>query len=134
MLLLVGLSRTNRRVTVAVAIALVLGLLVGGCVTPSIPIPPPEPEQMSFAVDVASDSATFAYGVEPNYADAVVYVFNRRTGTGIITTARGDGSVGPTQPFPARVSDQVTITFETDETVVGTCVTIQANGSAGQCL
>jgi hypothetical protein len=99
-----------------------------GCVTPSIPIPPPEPERMTFAVDVQSGAATFTYDAEPNFADAVVYVFNRDQGRGIITTARADGSVGPTEPFPAVAGDNISVTFETEEAIVGSCVQLRPDG------
>jgi hypothetical protein len=115
-----------------VAIAVLLGL-VASCVTPSIPIPPPEPERMTFTVDAVGGTATFSYGPEANYADAVVYVFNRDRGEGIITTARPDGSVGPTTPFPAAIDEEVAITFETTDSIASTCVRIQSNGSAGYC-
>jgi hypothetical protein len=114
-------------------LALLLTTTVGGCVTPSIPIPPPEPERMTFTIDVQAGAATFAYGPEANYADAVVYVFNRDRGQGIITTARADGSVGPTDPFPAGIGDRVAITFETEESIAGTCVQINSDGTAGFC-
>ncbi len=104
---------------------LLLVAIASGCVTPSIPIPPPEPTRMAFTVDVSSGAATFAYGTEPHYADAVVYVFNKDRGTGIITTARADGSVGPTQPFPAGLGDNVAITFETDEVSASRCVVVR---------
>lgn len=106
--------------------AVVLG--TSSCVTPSIPIPPPEPELMTFAVDVASGAATFAYDPEPSFSDAVVYIFNRDQGRGIITTARADGSVGPTEPFPAVTGDNISVTFETDEAIVGSCVQLRPDG------
>jgi len=107
-----------------------LVLLAGlaGCVTPSIPIPPPDPERMTFAVDTTGGTATFSYGPELNYADAIVYIYNRDRGAGIITTARGDGSVGPTQPFAAAVGENLSITFETDDAVVSSCVMIRDQG------
>lgn len=108
--------------------ALAAALVLGACVTPSIPIPPPEPERMTFAVDVTAGAATFTYEPESNYADAVVYVFNRDRGTGIITTARPDGSVGPTAPFPAAFGENISITFETDEAIVGSCVQLRPDG------
>ncbi len=109
------------------------GLGLAACVTPSIPIPPPEPERMTFAVDVAGGTVRFSYDAERNYADAIVYVFNRDRGQGIITTARADGSVGPTDPFPAAVGEEVAITFETLESLAGTCVRILDGGTAGFC-
>lgn len=110
-----------------------VALLVGGCVTPSIPIPPPEPQRMTFTIDAQAGAASFTYGPESNYAEAVVYIFNRDRGQGIITTARPDGSVGPTDPFPATVGDQIAVTFETAESIAGTCVRINSDGTAGFC-
>lgn len=121
------------RLSLALVVSVVALGGVGGCVTPSIPIPPPEPERMTFTIDAQAGEAQFSYGPEPNYADAVVYVFNRDRGEGIITTARPDGSVGPTERFPAAAGDQVAITFETADSIAGTCVQINTDGSAGYC-
>ncbi|MEZ4404658.1 MAG: hypothetical protein R3B06_31850 [Kofleriaceae bacterium] len=107
-----------------IAAAMCTGL--SACITPSIPIPPPEPALMTFDLDVAAGAGTFSYRAEPNYANAVVYVYNRTAGTGVIATARVDGSVGPTAAFPARVGDNVAVTFETDEASASTCVVVRA--------
>lgn len=117
----------NRLTSVA---RLLVFLGIAGCVTPSIPIPPPEADQMSFSLDSAAGTATFSYESEPNYADAIVYIYNRDLRTGIISAAGVDGSVGPTQPFPAAPGNSIQITFETDELSVGSCVVIQPDGSA----
>ena len=114
---------SSRSVLCAGLVAVVASL--SGCVTPSIPIPPPEPALMAFTVDVSSGAATFTYGTAPHYALAVVYVFNKDRGIGIITTARADGSVGPTQPFAAGLGDNVSITFETDEVSASRCVVVR---------
>jgi len=105
--------------------AIALAVVLGGCITPSIPIPPPDADLMDFAVDLGAGTATFAYEGDANYADAIVYVYNRDTGTGVITTADGDGRVTPTDPFPATVGDEIAVTFETDENVVSTCVILR---------
>ena len=105
-----------------------IGLVVAlaGCVTPSIPIPPPDPARMNFDVTIVgtTSNAVFTYPPEQNYVDSIVYVFNRDRGTGIITTARPDGGVGPTQPFPAVIGNQVVITFEMPEDTVSSCVRV----------
>jgi len=106
---------------------------LAGCVTPSIPIPPPDPQQMRFEIDATAGNATFEYPANGNYADAVVYVFNRTAGSGIITTARADGSVGPTDPFPATLDDEIAITFENDVQIVSTCVVLTEFGPRVQC-
>ena len=108
-----------------VVLAVTVALGASACITPSIPIPPPEPALMSFAIDATVGSASFSYDAEPNYSGATVYVFNRSAGVGVITTARADGSVGPTAAFPAHVGDNVAITFETDEVAVSACVVVR---------
>jgi hypothetical protein len=108
---------------------LLIGLLgaVAGCVTPSIPIPPPDPARMDFTVagDPGNTHASFSYPPDVNYGDAIVYVFNRDRGTGIIDTARGDGSVGPTAPVAAAIGEQIIVSFQRDDQTVSTCVRLR---------
>jgi hypothetical protein len=114
-----------------VAIAGVLtGLLLGGCITPSIPIPPPDPVLMTFLVmgDGANTTATFSYPADHNYVGSIVFVYNRDRGLGIIEAARPDGSVGPTQPVRAALGDQIVVTFQRDDLTVSTCVRLR-NGT-----
>ena len=70
-----------------------------------------------------------------DFGGAVVYVFNRDVGTGVITTARDDGSVGPTAPFPANVDDEVVISFELEAQFGSTCVRVAQgqSSSANEC-
>ncbi len=119
-------------VRAALAVA-TLVLLASGCITPSIPIPPPDPERMAFQVDADLGVGTFAYPPDENYAQAIVYVFNRDQQRGIITVARDDGSVGPTEPLPIASGDNVLVSFETEEQVVSTCVVITEGAPSGIC-
>jgi hypothetical protein len=96
-----------------------------GCITPSIPIPPPDADRMQFAVDVDLGTATFVYEGDENFANAIVYVYNRDVGTGVIDTADENGAVGPTAEFPAVVGNEIAVTFETDEYIVSTCVILR---------
>lgn len=109
--------------------------LYGACATPSVPVPPPEPESMVFAVQAAASTATFSYDPEPSYGGAIVYVFNRSVGVGIIATAESDGSVGETEPFAATVGDEVVVTFEFAEQLASTCVALTdgRSSSANEC-
>jgi hypothetical protein len=114
-----------------VAIAGVLtGLLLGGCITPSIPIPPPDPVLMTFMVmgDGANTTATFSYPANHNYVGSLVFVYNRDRGLGIIEATRPDGSVGPTQPVRAALGEQVVVTFQREDQTVSTCVRLR-NGT-----
>lgn len=93
------------------------------CITPSIPIPPPNPDQMTFEVEFGV--ARFSYAPAGRYAGANVYIFNRSKGVGVIDTARDDGSVGPTLPMPATLGDQVVVSFARDDETVSTCVLLR---------
>jgi hypothetical protein len=107
-----------------------LGALAGlctGCITPSIPIPPPDPELMTFAVtgDGAASNATFAYPANVNYERSIVFVYNRDRGLGIIEAARPDGSVGPTRPVSAALGEQIVVTFQREDQTISTCVRLR---------
>ncbi|HEU0034085.1 MAG TPA: hypothetical protein VFQ53_25835 [Kofleriaceae bacterium] len=108
-------------------VGLIVGLLVvvGGCITPSIPIPPPDPGKMTFAVDETAGSAVFTYPADQNYVDTVVFIYNRDRGVGIIENAQADGSVGPTAPVSAGLGDQIVVSFQRDDQTVSTCVRLR---------
>jgi len=60
-----------------------IGLVViSGCVTPSIPIPPPDPARMSFGItgDPGDTKASFSYPPNVNFVDSIVFVYNRDLG------------------------------------------------------
>jgi hypothetical protein len=113
-------------------VAIVAGLAAGvpGCITPSIPIPPPDPGLMTFVVagDGANTSATFTYPANTNYRESIVFVYNRDRGLGIIEASRPDGSVGPTQPVKAALGEQIVVTFQREDQTVSTCVRLR-NGA-----
>lgn len=106
----------------------ILALVVlGGCITPSIPIPPPDPGKMTFAIMVegGKSTATFAYPPDVNYVDTIVFVFNRDRGVGVIEAARADGSVGPTAPLAAAIGEQIVVTFQREDQTVSTCIRLR---------
>lgn len=106
-------------------VLLVLGF--AGCVTPSIPIPPPDPAMMTFTVTVEGNmsSAVFSYPPKADYGDALVYVFNRDQGVGVIEQARPDGSVGPTRAVPARINEQIVVSFQLEDRTVSSCIRLR---------
>lgn len=111
-----------------VAAAVVAGLWA--CAAPSVPIPPPQPERMSFEVDLDAGTASFSYDPVADYAGAVVYVFNRDAGRGIISRADGDGRVAPTEPFPAAEGDEIVVSFELESQIASTCVHLRDGQSS----
>ena len=103
---------------------LVALVAASACVTPSVPIPPPDVAKMTVEIDAEQGTVQFAYAPDPSYGGAVVYLFNESIGEGIITTARDDGSVGPTEPFAAAINDRLIVTFEIDEQLSSRCVLV----------
>ncbi len=106
-----GSDMSTRRTLLSLALALLLGACLG---SPTVPIPPPDPQRMVFDLDTTGGTAVFTYDGDTSYANAVVYVFNRDQGVGVITTAEADGSVAPTDPFAGNAGDNVVVTFELD--------------------
>lgn len=81
-----------RRIIVAIAVA----MLVTGCVTPMIPLPPPDSRFMSLTIaDKSKGVATFNYKPDkPNpFNGAYFFIFNENTGNGVIKQADEDGTV-----------------------------------------
>lgn len=106
---------------------LLLLIVFAGCITPSIPIPPPDPSEMTFDITTtgSDSSAVFTYPATDAYKDGTVYVFDRSNGNGVFKLANADGSFGPTLPLPAIAGDQVVVSIEHVEQTVSTCVVLK---------
>lgn len=102
-------------------------LALGACVTPSIPIPPPDPSKMTFTLTVQDlvSNAVLTYPPEKNYAGGVVYVFNHDTGMGVFQDVNADFSIGPTQPLRAAVGNQLVVTIEAVDQTVSRCIVLR---------
>jgi len=118
----------------AAALALV-GLV--GCVTPSIPIPPPDPSKMTFTVETDPNGtvtgASLAYPATDSYKGGVAYVYNRTLGHGVIEQVNADGSVGPTAIVAASAGNQIVFSVENDMQTVSTCVLLQQGAPSSYC-
>jgi hypothetical protein len=115
-----------RRLAIA-GVVVVAGFVLGGCITPSIPIPPPDPGLMTFAVtgDGANSTATFTYPADINYQNSILFLYNRDRGLGIIEATRPDGSVGPTRPLTAAIGEQIVVTFQREDQTISTCIRLR---------
>ncbi|MBS1124724.1 MAG: hypothetical protein H6Q90_6952, partial [Deltaproteobacteria bacterium] len=60
-----------------------------------------------------------------NYIGAIVFVFNRDRGVGVIESARADGSVGPTAPLSAALGEQIIVSFQREDQTVSTCIRLR---------
>ncbi len=76
-----------RRLTTVLFIALVLA----SCVTPVIPLPPPENVYLK-ELDQTLKQVVVAGPASGPHGDALFYVLNQRTGRGTITQGEPDGS------------------------------------------
>jgi hypothetical protein len=104
-----------------------IALFLAGCVTPSIPIPPPDPTKMTFHLSIVGtqSQAVFTYAPTSAYVGATGYVYDRDRGQGVIQAAAPDGSIGPTVPFPAAMGDNVFVTVQIGEHTDSTCIVLQ---------
>ena len=104
-------------------------LLIGlaGCITPSIPIPPPDPAEMQFHLTTTGtdSSAVFTYPPHDAYRGASAYVLDQRTNQGVFQLANDDGSIGPTLPLPAMLGDQVVVSIQNTEQTVSSCIVLK---------
>ena len=107
--------------------ALIIAVVVSGCVTPSIPIPPPDPAMMLFQlVGVGSAStASLTYPPVDTYEGGIAYVYNRTQGVGVIQNVMPNGGIGPTPPTPAALGDQMIVSVENNQQTQSTCIILQ---------
>jgi hypothetical protein len=107
-------------------IVLVCGF--AGCITPSIPIPPPDPSDMTFDISVDGSGSSFAvltYPADSTYEGGTVYVQNHNTMFGIFQPVNFDGSIGPTQPLAASAGQEVVVSIGLTSETVSTCVVLR---------
>jgi hypothetical protein len=116
------------RQLLGITAALGLALTGAGCITPSIPIPPPDPSNMLFhlTMDGPSSSATMTYPANSLYLGGVAYLYDQTTGHGAIADVNPDGSVGPiTIPPPVNLGDQVVFTVQNGDQSGSSCVVLR---------
>ena len=123
-----------RRLAV-IALGTLIGL--GGCVTPSIPIPPPDPALMTFSVTLDTQgviaSASLEYPPTVSYQGGVAYVYNRSRGVGVIQAVNANGSIGPTPAVGASANEELVISVENNDQTVSTCVLLREGTPSSYC-
>ena len=105
------------------SILAVFGL--AACVTPSIPIPPPDPSLVSVMFNATSGRFSLTYPPQHEYVGGVAYVYDRTSGMGIIDNVNPDGSVGPTAEMAAQLGDNIVFSIENNHETVSTCFVLR---------
>lgn len=104
-----------RSIRSAIFVAALVGGAIAGCITPSVPVPPPSAEAQSFAIDGASGTATYQGSLGSDWTNSWVVVLVERTGDGVVARSDATGVVAPTDPFLAVEGDIVNIEYERDD-------------------
>ncbi len=99
----------------------------GGC-TPSVPLPPPDLQALTFTSGPTPDVVQISSKPSQRQANARFYVFDFGSGDGVITQAAADGSF-TSMPFTGKNGDGVQIYFDTTsgDRSEETCTTLQLN-------
>ena len=107
-------------------VAAIAAIALAGCVTPSIPIPPPDPARMTFHLSGTTDTtAVLTYPPTDSYRDGIAYVYNRKTGMGVIQNCNADGSIGPTPPTPAKINDEIVVSVQVGNQTESSCIVLR---------
>lgn len=113
-----------KRHSPACLVVLALALLAG-CFAPSVPVPPPGTEVMSFEINETDMTASYSAALGPDWASSWVIVLVERTGDGEVARSNATGFV-TTAPFSAVVGDTALVRFERDDgEQAGVCVVIR---------
>lgn len=100
--------------------------LVAGCFTPTVPVPPPDSQSVTFRLtnqvcdpmdtlcDPTATVTTYKADPNENWPNSWVVVRCERTGKGAVTRSQADGSVAETEPFLCADGDRVLIAYEDD--------------------
>ena len=108
------------------ALAFVVVAAFAGCITPSIPIPPPDPSEMMFhfSIDAGVSHVSFNYPANSEYCGGVAYLYDHNVGAGIIKNVNGDCTTGPIE-MTANMGDAVDFSVQTHAQTISTCVLVQ---------
>lgn len=102
-------------------------LITLGCSTPSVPLPPPTVDTTALTFSQKTPGQIAMVGIpRPSHANAVFYIFDQKSGDGVIATAASDGSFA-SPPFAFTVGGTAEIYFVQSDGIrsESTCVTIE---------
>jgi hypothetical protein len=87
--------------------------LLGGCNTPSVPLPPPDLPALTI-LTAGTGLVSVQGRPDPRHARVRFYIFDEGAGDGVITPAAADGSF-TSSPFAGMSGDTVQMYYDTPE-------------------
>jgi hypothetical protein len=116
------------------ALALALGLCTA-CYTPSVPLPPPLVENMSFTAGADGGTVVLSSPPESQIGAVRFSVFNVSQGMGVIFVSNADGSF-TSPPFPGKDGDYIDISYEANNGSADRCTTLHVGAAlvGSDCL
>jgi len=109
------------------ALALAFGLCTA-CYTPSVPLPPPLIEQMSFTDGQTAGTVTLSSPAQAQIGAVRFSVFNVSKGVGVIFLSNADGSF-TSPPFVGADGDYIDISYDSNNESTDRCTTLHVGGS-----
>ena len=104
------------------ALALALGLCTA-CYTPSVPLPPPLIENMSFTTGTATGTVILTSPPQTQIGAVRFSVFNVSQSIGVIFVSNADGSF-TSPPFPGNEGDYIDVSYDQNNESADRCTTL----------
>jgi hypothetical protein len=104
------------------ALALALGVCTA-CYTPSVPLPPPLVENMTFQAGPTAGTVVLKSPAQAQIGAVRFSVFNESQGVGVIVVSANDGSF-TTPPFAGADGDYVEISYARGTDSAAQCTTL----------
>jgi len=122
------MPRLASRLRIALAAAALALGLVTACYTPSVPLPPPLVQNMTFTSGQTAGTVVLTSPAQPQIGAARFSIFNVSQGTGVIFVANSDGSF--TSPaFNGNEGDYIEIGYDKGNDTAELCTTLHLAGS-----
>src|SRR5215471_7916659 len=117
------MNRLVSRLRLALAVAaLALGLTTA-CYTPSVPLPPPLVQNMTFTAGQTAGTVILTSPAQTQIGPARFSVFNVSQGMGVIFVANSDGSF-TSPPFAGNEGDYISLSYEKGNDSAEICTTL----------
>lgn len=111
----------------AAAAVLALGLATA-CFTPSVPLPPPLVESMTFAAGTATGTFTLSSPPQAQIGLASFTVYNASKQMGVIFESAADGSF-TSPPLVGADGDYIKVSYEKNMGASSRCTTLHITGA-----